>query len=139
MSASTLVYDNRIRKSLLISSIGMAILFGTFEISPLQYHVYPPYGFITQAFIPLGAYLLFVGIFSSAKVISRDSAVRKEFYKSASSQLSLLKSIGVSQMEKELEKEVKVVEEKLSKLSPETTADISQLEEQEAKKSYMMY
>jgi hypothetical protein len=25
--------------------------------------VYPPYGFITQAFIPLGAYLLFVGIF----------------------------------------------------------------------------
>jgi hypothetical protein len=74
--------------------------------------------------IPLGAYLLFIGIFSSAKVISRDSAVRKEFYKSASSQLSLLKSIGVSQMEKELEKEVKAVEEELSKLSPKTTAAI---------------
>jgi hypothetical protein len=132
-TASTLVYDNRIRKSLLISAIGMAILFGTFEIFPLQYHVYPPYGFITQAFIPLGAYLLFVGIFSSAKVISRDSTVRKEFYKSASSQLSLLKSIGVSQMEKELENEVKAVDEKLSKLSPETTVDIPQLEEQEAK------
>jgi hypothetical protein len=92
-TASTLVYDNRIRKSLLISSIGMAILFGTFEISPLQYHVYPPYGFITQAFIPLGAYLLLAGVFTSAKVISRDAAVRKEFYKSASSQLSLLKTI----------------------------------------------
>jgi hypothetical protein len=132
-TASTLVYDNRIRKSLLVSAIGMAILFGTFEISSLQYHVYPPYGFITQAFIPLGAYLLLVGIFSSAKVISRNSTVRKEFYKSASSQLSLLKTIGVSQMEKELEKEVKAVEEKLSKLSPETTVDIPQLEEQEAK------
>jgi ABC-type multidrug transport system fused ATPase/permease subunit len=132
-TASTLVYDNRIRKSLLMSAIGMAILFGTFEITPLQYHVYPPYGFITQALIPLGACLLFVGIFSSAKVISRDSAVRKEFYKSASSQLSLLKTIGVSQMEKELENEVKAVEEKLSKLSPETTVDIPQLEEQEAK------
>jgi ABC-type multidrug transport system fused ATPase/permease subunit len=132
-TASTIVYDNRIRKSLLLSAIGMAILYGTFEIAPLQYHVYPPYGFITQAFIPLGAYLLFVGIFSSAKVISRDSTVRKEFYKSASSQLSLLKTIGVSQMEKELEKEVKSVEEKLSKLSPETTVDIPQLEEQEVK------
>jgi hypothetical protein len=132
-TASTLVYDNRIRKSLLLSAIGMAILFGTFEISPLQYHVYPPYGFVTQAFIPLGAYLLLVGIFSSAKVISRDSVVRKEFYKSASSQLSLLKTIGVSQMEKELEKEVKSVEEKLSKLSPEATVDIPELEEQEAK------
>ncbi len=111
-TASTLVYDDRIRKSLLISSIGMAILFGTFEISPLQYHVYPPYGFITQAFIPLGAYLLFVGIFTSAKNISRDSELRKEFYKSASSQLALLKAIGVSQMEKELENQVKFVQKR---------------------------
>src|SRR5919198_3556023 len=133
-TASALVYDNRIRKSLLVSSVGMAILFGAFEISPLQYHVFPPYGFITQAFIPLGAYLLLVGIFSSAKVISRDSKVRKEFYNSPSSQLSLLKTIGVSQMEKELEKEVKSVEEKMSKLSPETTTDdIPQLEEEEVK------
>ena len=30
-TASTLVYDNRIRKSLLISSIGMAILFGNLK------------------------------------------------------------------------------------------------------------
>jgi ABC-type multidrug transport system fused ATPase/permease subunit len=130
-TASTLVYDNRIRKSLLLSAIGMAILFGTFEISPLQYHVYPPYAFITQAFIPLGAYLLLVGIFSSTKVISRDSVVRKEFYNSAESQLSLLRTIGVSQMEKELEREVKAVEEKVSR--SEATADIPQLEEQEAK------
>jgi hypothetical protein len=131
-TASTLVYDDRVRKSLLISSIGMAILFGTFEISPLQYHVYPPYGFITQAFIPLGAYLLLVGIFTSAKVISRDTAVRKEFYKSASSQLSLLKTIGVSQMEKELEKQIKSVEGKF--VSDETTTyDIPQLEEKDVK------
>jgi hypothetical protein len=111
-TASSLVYDDRVRKSLLLSSIGMAILFGTFEISPLQYRVYPPYGFVTQAFIPLGAYLLFVGIFTSAKNISRDSQLRKEFYKSASSQLALLKAIGVSQMEKELENQVKIVQKR---------------------------
>ena len=98
-TASTLVYDRRIRKSLLITSIGIAILFGTFELSPLQYHVYPPYGFITQAFIPLGSYLLFVGLYISAKFVSRDAALRKEFYKNAASQLSLLKAIGVFQMQ----------------------------------------
>jgi hypothetical protein len=108
-TASALVYDNRIRRSLLVSSIGMAIIFGTFEISPLHYHVFPPYGLITQAFIPLGAYLLFVGVFSSAKVISRDSTVRREFYKNASSQLSLLKSIGISEMEKQLEGQAKAL------------------------------
>jgi len=129
-TASALVYDHRIRKFLLTSAIGMAILFGTFEISPLQYHVYPPYGFITQAFIPLGAYLLLVGIFSSVRVISRDSAVRKEFYKSASSQLSLLKTIGVTQMEKELETETKAVY-KRSMLSEKEEAQEHHLEEQE--------
>jgi len=82
-------------------------------IEPLQYHVYPPYGLITEAFIPLGTYLLFVGIFISAKNISRDTEVRKEFYKSASSQLTLLKTIGISQMEKELEGEAKSVEKRL--------------------------
>jgi hypothetical protein len=90
----------------------MAILFGTFEISPLQYHVYPPYGFITQAFIPLGAYLLLVGIFTSAKNISLDAQLRKEFYKSAESQLDLLKTIGVSEMQKEFEKKVKSVQKR---------------------------
>jgi hypothetical protein len=131
-TASTLVYDDRIRKSLLISSIGMAILFGTFEISPLQYHVYPPYGLVTQAFIPLGAYLLFVGIFTSAKNISRDSELRKEFYKSASSQMALLKAIGVSQMEKELENQIKFVQ-KRSRVSERTADDEPQLEEENVK------
>jgi hypothetical protein len=132
-TASTLVYDNRIRKSLLISSIGMAILFGTFEISPLQYHVYPPYGLITQAFIPLGTYLLFVGIFTSAKNISRDSELRKEFYKSAASQLALLKAIGVSQMEKELEKQVKSIEKRLLERTDEPHLEEQHLEQENVK------
>lgn len=104
LTASDLVYDTRTRKTLLISAVGMAVLFATFEISPLQYHVYPPFGFMTQALIPLGSYLLFVGIHSSAKSISRDSQLRKEFYRNASSQLGLLRAIGVSEMEKELQK-----------------------------------
>ena len=87
--------------------------------------------FITQAFIPLGAYLLLVGIFTSAKVIARDAAVRKEFYKNASSQLSLLKTIGVSQMEKEFENQIKSVEKVVSN---QTSSDvIPQLEEENVK------
>jgi hypothetical protein len=109
-TAAALVYDIRVRQSLLLSSIGMAILFSSLEITPLQYRVFPPYGLITEAFIPIGSYLLFVGIFTSAKHISRDAELRKEFYKSAASQLTLLKAIGVSQMEKELEEETKLLE-----------------------------
>jgi hypothetical protein len=108
--ASGLVYDNRVRKSLIVSSIGMVILFSSIALAPLQYSLYPPYGLITEAFIPLGAYLLLVGIFTSAIHVSRDAVIRKELYRSALNQLDLLRSIGTSEMEKEFEGRVKYLE-----------------------------
>jgi hypothetical protein len=108
--ASGLVYDDRVRKSLLVSSIGMVILFSSITLGPLQYSVYPPYGLVTEAFIPLGAYMLLVGIFTSAIHISRGAAVRKELYGSAMNQLDLLRNIGTSEMEKEFEGRVKHLE-----------------------------
>jgi hypothetical protein len=57
--------------------------------------------------MPLGSYLLFVGIYNSAISVSRDATLRKEFYKTAKSQLELIKTIGVTQMESELLKEYK--------------------------------
>ena len=101
--------NQKVRKALLISAIGIAILFGSIEISPLQYRIFPPYGLITEAFMPLGAYLLLVGIFTSATSVARDAKLRKEFYKSAMSQFNLLKTIGITQMEKELLKEYKPI------------------------------
>ena len=79
-TASALVPNILIRKLLLLSSVGIAILFGSIELVSLQYHVFPPYGLITEAFLPLGAYLVFVGIFASAGQISRNAELRKEFY-----------------------------------------------------------
>lgn len=108
-TASSLVANERVRNALLTSAIGMALLFGSIEIASLQYKIYPPYGLVTEAFMPVGSYLLFVGIFASATSVSRDAKLRKEFYKSAMSQFNLLKTIGATQMEKELLKEYKPV------------------------------
>jgi hypothetical protein len=116
-TASSLVHQDRTRNTLLITSFGIAIFYACIAIAPLEFHVYPPYGLITEAFIPLGAYLLFIGIFTSAMHVSRDSELRKEFYKSAASQLTLLKSIGLSQMEKEVEEKYKQMARKVSQLS----------------------
>lgn len=122
-TASSLVHDERIRKSLLFSSIGIVMLFGSLQIAPLEYHVYPPYGLVTKAFLPLGAYLLFAGIFISAISISRNAQVRREFYKKAESQLALLRAVGVSQMERDLESQVKSIEKRVNlfetKVEPE--------------------
>jgi hypothetical protein len=130
-SASSLVHHDRVQKSLLISFIGMVILFCSNEISPLRSHVYPPYGLITETFLPLGTYLLLVGIFTSAQNISQDARLRKEFYKSAESQLTLLKTLGVSEMEKKFEEKVKFLQERTKSSQ---TIEEPELEEEHIKK-----
>jgi hypothetical protein len=135
-SASSLVHDDRVSRSLLISCTGVAFLFGSIELAPLQYYVFPPYGLITEAFTPLGAYLVFVGIFISAKHISQDANLRKGFYKTAESQLGLLKTIGVSEMEREIEKKARDMEQLFKKSGTWKDFDlkeVSQLEDQNVK------
>ena len=131
-STAGTVYDSVIRKSLLMSSIGMAIVFSAIELTPLKYNVFPPYGLLTESYLPIGAFLIFIGIYTSAVRISRDSELRKEFYKSASSQVGLLKSIGVSQMEKELEEKVKDMQKRWRGYEP--PFESQELDEENAKR-----
>ena len=93
IAPSTLVKKQIVQKYLLISAIGMATLFGSIEIDTLLYAVYPPFGLVTILFMPIGAYLLFNGIFASATFVARDKELRKEFYKTGMSQLSLLRQL----------------------------------------------
>ena len=100
--ASNLIVANKVRQSILLSGIGMVIVFGSLEIQTLQYIFYPPYGLITSAFMPVGSYLLLIGIFSSAHSISRNVEIRKELYKSAKNELSFITEIGEAQQIQEL-------------------------------------
>lgn len=116
LAASSLVTNESVRRSTLVSAIGIAILFGTVDITALQYRVYPPFGFVTEAFMPLGAYLLLVGLNTSAISVARDAKLRKELYKNAKSQINLLKTIGTREMEKELLKDYKSILIRLDEL-----------------------
>ena len=122
--ASTVVPNDSVKKSLLISCIGMTILFSSVEITPLNYKVLPPYGLITEAFIPLGAFLLLVGMYTSAVNVSQDGELRRDFRRSAIAQLNLLRTIGIAQMEKELIKNFKLAEKRNHDL--ETTQNYSE-------------
>jgi hypothetical protein len=119
LTSSRLVANERVRISLLISAIGIFMIFGCVEVATLQYRLYPPFGLITQALMPLGAYLLFIGIFTSATSIANDAKLREGFYKRAESQLNLLKTIGVRQMEKELMKKFRSTQKLTEKLDTE--------------------
>lgn len=125
-SASNPVYDIRVRRYILISAIGMALLFGSIDITPMQYRTYPPYGLITEALTPLGSYLLLIGILVSAKQISQSAQIRRVSQKRFKS----VRTIGITQMEKEFEDKVKSFEKHPMLLEKK---DEPYLEEQEVR------
>jgi hypothetical protein len=131
--ASTLVTKHEMQKYLLISAIGMAVLYGSIETDTLLYATYPPFGVVTASFIPMGAYLVFTGILRSATLVARDSELRKEFYNTAMTQLNLLKTIGVTQMEKELIKKYKVIDKRTRSLEVHSPFENGDLEKEEAR------
>jgi hypothetical protein len=119
LAASALLEKYLIHKYLLISAVGMAILFGSIDINSLLYATYPPFGLVTISFMAIGSFLVFNGIYNSAVLVARDKELRKEFYRSAMSHLDLLRVIGVSQMEKDLIDNYKSLEKRIKQ--PEIT------------------
>jgi hypothetical protein len=120
LAACALVTKHEMQKYLLICAIGMAILYGSIEIDTLLYATYPPFGAVTVSFMPMGSYLLFTGILLSARLVARDKELRMEFYRSAMSQMSLLKTIGVSEMEKQLMKGYKSIDKRTRSLEKDS-------------------
>jgi hypothetical protein len=109
LTAATKIKQPNLQNSLKIAAIGIAVVFSSTEIHSLLYPAYPPYGVLTIMLMPLGSYSLFIGLFASARLVSQDKKLRKEFFQSAEKQLGLLKTIGKVQMEKELEKSLKSI------------------------------
>ncbi|MDP9306459.1 MAG: cytochrome c oxidase assembly protein COX16 [Thermoproteota archaeon] len=109
LTAATKIKQPNLQNSLKMAAIGISVVFSSIEINSLLYAAYPPYGVLTIMLMPLGSYCLFIGLFASARLVSQDKKLRKEFFQSAEKQLGLLKTIGKVQMEKELEKSLKSI------------------------------
>jgi hypothetical protein len=69
---------------------------------------YPPFGITTVTVFNVAAYLMVLGIFNSAKLVSANSSLRGVIHERA---LKLLKPIGRAEMEKEIQKTVKKISE----------------------------
>jgi hypothetical protein len=92
-----------------IAGIGMILLFGSAVLHGLIFIVSPPFGLVTISYMGLASYMLLIGIFSSARELSKDLSVRREIYRITGEQLGLLSNIGVAELNKTLEKRVKKI------------------------------
>jgi len=120
LAAATLVTKHEMQKYLFISAIGIAILYGSIEVDTLLFATYPPFGVVTVSFMPMGSYLLFTGILLSARLVAQDKELRTEFHNTAMSQLALLKTIGVTEMEKQLMEGYKSVDKRARSLQKDS-------------------
>jgi len=69
--------------------------------------VYPPFGLTTLALAGLASFLLLLGIINSAKIVARDSDLRRELFRSLTGDSKMLSSIGQAEWRSQIEQRVK--------------------------------
>lgn len=99
--------NHKLRLSLSLSACGLMILFSSVQISIILLSPYPPFGVVTLSFLPLGSFIILIGLSYSAKLISEDGQFIKELREQLIFQRSqFLENIGSAEWKKNLEKTV---------------------------------
>jgi hypothetical protein len=91
--------NSLLQNYMIITIIGMMILFASRDFYSIFLNSIPPNGTITISFMPIGAFMLFTGIISFLKLAARD----KEFYRD----ISLVKNIILTEKEMEISNKIK--------------------------------
>ncbi len=96
------ISDNSLRQFVQFSGIGICLLFLSSHITNLTLLPYPPFGLMSISFAGISSYLLFIGLYQSAIITSKDSIIRSLIRKSAGDELRFIGNIGVSEMERNI-------------------------------------
>ena len=94
-----------VREYLMMAGFGFMLFINAASATVLQ-AAYPPFGLANVSFVSLSAFLIFIGLYRSALVISRDIKLRQLIGKSLLKDSGFLSSIGNAQMMYELENKV---------------------------------
>ncbi len=119
--ARTVGRTNPLRIYLIISGLGLLLLFATNQAILLSIAPYPPFGFASITLTGLSAYLSVVGIYTSSISISNDAKIRKSIKSIAKSESRLLDSIASAEMHAEVERRVvKVIKAQSTEIEDQT-------------------
>jgi hypothetical protein len=125
--------NNVLRDYIIISAIGIILLFTSNQASVLVNVPYPPLGLVTISFMGLSSYLVLLGLYSAAISVSQDLKLRKSIRNSAEEQLRLFDSIGKAHMEQEIERKVINITREYQHTMIEETGVYSSMTEDEVK------
>jgi len=99
--------NEKLSLSLSLSACGLMILFSSVSMSIILLSPYPPFGVVTLSFLPLGAFIILIGLNYSAKLISEDGQFIKELREQLRFQSTrFIENIGSAEWKKNLERTV---------------------------------
>ena len=94
-----------VRDYLVMSAYGFLLLLVSIQILGIITVPYPPFGILTISIAAMSSYLVFVGIYGSAIIMTENSKLRGEIRKTVT-ELGFLDSIGSAELENKIEREV---------------------------------
>jgi hypothetical protein len=117
---------------MIISGWGILLIFGANQATTLIVAPYPPFGLATITVLNIAEYLMLLGIYNSATLVSANNNLRISIRKHAL-ESRLLGLIGQAEMEKRIQEIVKRINQDKDILEIDTQQPL-ELEESELKK-----
>jgi MFS family permease len=99
--------NSQLQNDMIITIIGMMILFASRDFHAIFLNSVPPNGVVTISFMGIGSFVLFFGIISFLRQAVRDKEFYADLITRIESDIELLKNIIVSEKEIELSKKIK--------------------------------
>jgi hypothetical protein len=125
-------YERNIRTYMFIAGWGIFLIFGANQATALIVNPYPPFGLVTLTVLNMGAFLMLIGIYNSARLVSTNNELRRFIHKQAL-ESRLLSMIGTAEMEKELQKTIAKISHNIDTLEEDKKIDV-ELDEHELTK-----
>lgn len=124
------ISDDALRHFIQISGIGICLLFLSSQVTNLILLPYPPFGLVSISFASIASYLLFIGLYQSAIITSRDSVIRSVIYKSADDESRFIGNIGASEMKYNISSQIRDVVKRMGdKMVEEDSYELNDLKQ----------
>ena len=125
-------YERNIRTYMFISGCGIFLIFAANQATTLIVSPYPPFGLATLTVLDMGAFLMLLGIYNSATLVSINNELRRFIHKQAL-ESRLLSLIGHAEMQKEIQRTIAKITQDKPMLEEDTKEPI-ELDENELQK-----
>jgi hypothetical protein len=118
-------YERKMKLSMVIAGWGIFFIFSANQAATQIIIPYPPFGITTVTVLNMASFLIVLGIYNSATLVSANNSLRGVIHQHA---LKLLKPIGRAEMEREIQKTVKKISEdkEIAKISSEESFEFDE-------------